>query len=68
MTVVRNEFERGENSPFLALYKEIFQAAFVAIPYHHLPIGHRATLEKVSHREAPRVFTTTFYWPIGRWW
>ena len=47
MTVVRNEFERGENSPFQALIKEIFQAAFVAHPYHHYTIVHRSDIENL---------------------
>ncbi len=62
MTVVRNEFERGENSPLQALYKEIYQAAFVAHPYHHSTIGHRSDIEKVSI-EKLREFYDTYYWP-----
>jgi zinc protease len=62
MTVVRNEFERGENSPIQALFKEIFQAAFVAHPYHHNTIGHRSDIEKVSIAKL-RAFYDTFYWP-----
>ena len=62
MTVVRNEFERGENSPFQALIKEIFQAAYVAHPYHHSTIGWRSDIEKVSI-EKLREFYNTFYWP-----
>jgi len=62
MTVVRNEFERGENSPFQALIKEIFQAAYVAHPYHHNTIGWRSDIEKVSI-EKLREFYDTFYWP-----
>jgi zinc protease len=62
MTVVRNEFERGENSPVQALYKEIYQAAFVAHPYHHSTIGHRSDIEKVSI-EKLREFYDTYYWP-----
>ena len=62
MTVVRNEFERGENSPIQALLKEIFQAAFVAHPYHHSTIGHRSDIEKVSIDKL-REFYDTFYWP-----
>jgi len=62
MTVVRNEFERGENSPVQALYKEIYQTAFVAHPYHHSTIGHRSDIEKVSI-ERLREFYDTFYWP-----
>lgn len=62
MTVVRNEFERGENSPIQALYKELYQAAFVAHPYHHSTIGHRSDIEKVSIAKL-REFYDTFYWP-----
>jgi zinc protease len=62
MTVVRNEFERGENDPVQALYKEIYQTAFVAHPYHHSTIGHRSDIEKVSI-EKLRAFYDTFYWP-----
>ena len=62
MTVVRNEFERGENSPIQALYKEIYQAAFVAHPYHHSTIGHRSDIEKVSIAKL-REFYDTYYWP-----
>jgi zinc protease len=62
MVVVRNEFERGENSPFNALQKEIFAAAYVAHPYHHSTIGWRSDIEKVSI-ERLREFYDTFYWP-----
>lgn len=62
MTVVRNEFERGENSPFQALIKEIFSTAYVAHPYHHPTIGWRTDIEKVSI-EKLRAFYDTFYWP-----
>ncbi|MSU49095.1 MAG: insulinase family protein [Opitutus sp.] len=62
MTVVRNEFERGENSPIQALLKEIFQSAYVAHPYHHSTIGHRSDIEKVSI-EKLRAFYDTYYWP-----
>lgn len=62
MTVVRNEFERGENSPFEALIKEIGAAAYIAHPYHHPTIGWRSDIEKVSI-EKLREFYDTFYWP-----
>ena len=62
MTVVRNEFERGENSPIHALIKEIFAAAYVAHPYHHNTIGWRSDIEKVSI-EKLREFYDTYYWP-----
>ena len=62
MTVVRNEFERGENSPVQSLIKEIFHSAYVAHPYHHSTIGWRSDIEKVSI-EKLREFYDTFYWP-----
>jgi zinc protease len=62
MTVVRNEFERGENSPFQALIKEIYAAAFTAHPYHHPTIGWRSDIENVPI-EKLRAFYDTFYWP-----
>ena len=62
MTVVRNEFEIGENDPMQALDKEIFAAAFQAHPYHHSTIGWRSDIEKVSI-EKLREFYDTFYWP-----
>ncbi len=62
MTVVRNEFEQGENDPVQALDKEIFAAAFVAHPYHHPTIGWRSDIENVPI-ERLRAFYDTFYWP-----
>ncbi len=62
MTVVRNEFEIGENNPTEALDKEIFAAAFQAHPYHHSTIGWRSDIEKVAI-EKLRAFYDTFYWP-----
>ncbi len=62
MTVVRNEFERGENDPLESLDKEITAAAFIAHPYHHSTIGWRSDIEKVSI-EKLREFYDTFYWP-----
>src|SRR4051812_44266181 len=47
MTVVRNEFEQGENDPVQALDKEIFATAFQAHPYHHPTIGWRSDIELV---------------------
>jgi zinc protease len=62
MTVVRNEFERGENSPFSALNKEIWATAFQAHTYHHSTIGWRSDIENVPI-EKLREFYDTFYWP-----
>jgi zinc protease len=62
MTVVRNEFERGENSPFQVLYKETFAIAFREHPYHHPTIGWRSDIENVS-TDRLREFYDTFYHP-----
>lgn len=62
MTVVRNEYERGENSPQSALFKQIFATAYEAQPYHHVTIGWRSDIEKVPI-EKLRAFYDTFYWP-----
>ncbi|WP_438481260.1 M16 family metallopeptidase [Oleiharenicola lentus] len=62
MTVVRNEFERGENSPFQSLIKEMMAAAYQAHPYHHSTIGWRSDIEKVSI-EKLQAFYNTYYWP-----
>ena len=62
MTVVRNEFERGENDPIQALDVEIGAAAYIAHPYHHSTIGWRSDIEKVSIAKL-REFYDTFYWP-----
>ncbi len=62
MTVVRNEFEMGENNPIQALDKEITAAAYVAHPYHHPTIGWRSDIEQVSIDQL-RAFYDTYYWP-----
>ena len=62
MTVVRNEFERGENDPFDTLDKNIWATAYQAHPYHHSTIGWRSDIEGVS-TEQLREFYETFYWP-----
>ena len=62
MTVVRNEFERGENLPVQALSKELWASAFLAHPYHHDTIGWRSDIEHVPI-EKLRAFYDTYYWP-----
>jgi zinc protease len=62
MTVVRNEFERGENNPESALMKEVQAMVFMAHPYHHDTIGWRSDIEHVPIAKL-RAFYDTFYWP-----
>src|SRR2546425_5862830 len=47
MTVVRNEFEAGENSPFLVVLKRMMSAAYDWHNYSKLPIGARSDIENV---------------------
>lgn len=62
MTVVRNEFERGENSPMEALDKQLWALAYLAHPYHHSTIGWRSDIEQVPI-ERLQQFYNDFYWP-----
>jgi zinc protease len=62
MSVVRNEFERGENHPEEALEKELYALAFREHPYHHPTIGWRSDVEGVSMLKL-KEFYDTFYWP-----
>ena len=62
MTVVRNEYELGENNPSEALEKEMWAVAYLAHPYHHSTIGWHSDFEKVPI-EKLRAFYDTYYWP-----
>lgn len=62
MTVVRNEYERGENSPVRTLIKELFATAYLAHPYNHPTIGWESDIESTS-MEKLRSFYDTYYWP-----
>jgi zinc protease len=62
MTVVRNEMEMGENSPFGMLEQKMTAAAFQWHNYGKSPIGARADVENVNiaHLQA---FYRTYYQP-----
>jgi len=62
MTVVRNEFDRGENDPENVLEDRILAHGYMAHPYHHSTIGWRADIEGVS-TERLKEFYNTFYYP-----
>lgn len=62
MTVVRNEFERGKNSPDRVLFEEVLATAYQALPYHHSTIGWRSDIENVPIARL-REFYDTYYWP-----
>jgi zinc protease len=62
MTVVRNEFERGENSPQGVLMKRIEAAAYDWHNYGKPTIGNRSDIERVPV-ENLRAFYRKFYQP-----
>jgi zinc protease len=47
MTVVRNEFEMGENSPSRTLFQRALETAYTWHNYGHMPIGSRSDIENV---------------------
>src|SRR5258708_31868739 len=62
VTVARNEFERGVNSPFQVLYKESCAIAFRERPYHHPTIGWKSDIEGMPTARL-KEFYDTFYHP-----
>ena len=62
MTVVRNEFEMGENSPDRMLMQRALETAYTWHNYGKLPIGNRSDIENVPiHRLA--AFYQKYYQP-----
>ncbi|NMP32209.1 insulinase family protein [Thalassotalea sp. M1531] len=62
MTVVRNEFERGENSPFRVTLQRMMATAFEWHNYGKSTIGARADLENVSI-DRLKAFYKKYYQP-----
>src|SRR5216117_2303674 len=62
MTVVRNEFERGENSPMDVLEERVMSVAYDWHNYGKLPIGARSDIEGVPI-ERLQAFYRTYYQP-----
>jgi zinc protease len=62
MTVVRNEFERGENSPQRVLSERVASTAYLWHNYGKSTIGSREDLEKVP-AERLAAFYTKYYQP-----
>ena len=62
MTVVRNEFEMGENSPGSVLFQRMQQAAFAWHNYGNPIIGERSNIERVPI-ERLQAFYRTWYQP-----
>src|SRR5690242_5445392 len=47
LPVVRNEFEKDENSPFVVTLKRVLGTAYLFHAYSHLPIGAQSDIENV---------------------
>ena len=62
MTVVRNEFENGENAPGAVMYKRMQSVMFDWHNYGHAPIGNRSDIENVRI-ENLQAFYRTYYQP-----
>jgi zinc protease len=62
MTVVRNEFERGENDPARILRERVLETAYLWHNYGHPTIGARADIEHVSIKHL-QAFYHTYYQP-----
>jgi zinc protease len=62
MTVVRNEFEMGENQPLAVMFKRLMSAAYDWHNYGNSPIGSRSDLENVPI-ERLQAFYKTYYQP-----
>jgi len=62
MTVVRNEFESGENNPQMVLLGKMYSSAYQWHNYAHLPIGARSDIENVNI-ERLQAFYRMYYQP-----
>ncbi|MDG2387712.1 MAG: pitrilysin family protein [Planctomycetaceae bacterium] len=62
MTVVRNEFERGENNPYSILFQRMMSSAFQWHNYGQSTIGNRADIERVPI-ENLKAFYKKYYQP-----
>jgi len=62
MTVVRNEFEMGENNPVNIMFQRMLETAYLWHAYGHLPIGNRSDIEQVPI-ERLAAFYRKYYQP-----
>lgn len=62
MPVVRNEFERKDDSPSGVLFERVLETAYLWHNYRHTPIGARADIEHVPI-ERLQAFYRTYYQP-----
>ena len=61
-SVVRNEFEMGENNPFAVLYQHTMAAAYIAHSYGRPVIGNKSDVERVT-MDKLQAFYHKYYQP-----
>ncbi|MGZ5448090.1 MAG: M16 family metallopeptidase [Thermoanaerobaculia bacterium] len=61
MSVVRNEYEIGENNPWQALWKATVASAIQAHPYHWNTIGYRSDIEGVTTEKLREHYKNFFH-------
>jgi zinc protease len=61
MSVVRNEYEIGENNPNNALWKAVVASAIQAHPYHWDTIGYRSDIEGVTTEKLREHYKNFFH-------
>ena len=61
MSVVRNEYEIGENNPYNALSTAMIATAIVAHPYHWDTIGYRSDIEGVTTEKLREHYKNFFH-------
>ena len=61
-SVVRNEFEMGENNPFAVLYKHTMASAYIAHSYGRPVIGNKSDVERVT-MDKLQAFYHKYYQP-----
>jgi len=58
--VINERLWRYDNSPFGAMYEQLFNNAFVAHPYRWLPIGFRSDIDAISLQECLDYYHTHY--------
>jgi len=61
MSVVRNEYEIGQNNPWQALWNATVAAAIQAHPYHWSTIGYRSDIEGVTTEKLREHYKNFFH-------
>ncbi|HEV7240838.1 MAG TPA: pitrilysin family protein [Thermoanaerobaculia bacterium] len=61
MSVVRNEYEIGENNPWQALWKATVAVSIQAHPYHWNTIGYRSDIEGVTTEKLREHYKNFFH-------